>query len=89
METKVSTQGRKFRATAEQVLNHVLPALAGIKPNVTIHVEYHGRSGLAERGDWARNCTRRLSELDFDRRVLRGGPVLGGRWEELGWRESW
>lgn len=38
---KVSTRGRTFRATAEQVLNHVLPALAGIKPNVTIKVEHH------------------------------------------------
>jgi hypothetical protein len=38
---KVSTRGRTFRATAEQVLNHVLPALAGIKPNVTITVEHH------------------------------------------------
>jgi len=38
---KVSTRGRKFRATAEQVLNHVLPALAGLKPNVTIRVEHH------------------------------------------------
>ncbi|HLZ08365.1 MAG TPA: hypothetical protein VKT80_07260 [Chloroflexota bacterium] len=38
---KVSTRGRTFRATAEQVLNHVLPALAGIKANVTIRVEHH------------------------------------------------
>jgi hypothetical protein len=38
---KESTRGRTFRATAEQVLNHVLPALAGIKPNVTIKVEHH------------------------------------------------
>lgn len=38
---KVSTRGRTFRPTAEQVLNHVLPALAGIKPNVTIKVEHH------------------------------------------------
>ncbi len=38
---KVSARGRKFRATAEQVLNHVLPALAGIKPNVTIKVEHY------------------------------------------------
>ena len=38
---KVSTRGRKFRATAEQVLNHVLPALAGVKPNLTVKVEYH------------------------------------------------
>ena len=37
---KVSTRGRTFRATAEQVLNHLLPALAGIKPNVTVQVEY-------------------------------------------------
>ena len=37
---KVSTRGRKFRATAEQVLNHVLPAMARIKPNVTIRVKY-------------------------------------------------
>ena len=35
---KVSTRGRRFRATAEQVLNHVLPALAGLKPNVAIKV---------------------------------------------------
>jgi hypothetical protein len=38
---KVSTRGRTFRATAEQVLNHVLPVLAGIKPNLTIKVEHH------------------------------------------------
>jgi hypothetical protein len=38
---KVSARGRTFRMTAEQVLNHVLPALAGIKPNVTIKVEHH------------------------------------------------
>jgi hypothetical protein len=37
---KVSARGRKFRATAEQVLNHLLPALAGVKPNVTIKVEH-------------------------------------------------
>jgi len=38
---KVSARGRKFRMTAEQVLNHVLPALAGIKPNLVIKVEHH------------------------------------------------
>jgi hypothetical protein len=37
---KVSTRGRKFRATAEQVLNHLLPALAGVKPSVTVEVVY-------------------------------------------------
>ncbi|HLW34153.1 MAG TPA: hypothetical protein VKS98_00685 [Chthoniobacterales bacterium] len=40
---KISTRGRKFRATAEQVLNHLLPALAGIKPNVNVTVEHHDK----------------------------------------------
>jgi hypothetical protein len=38
---KVSARSRTFRMTAEQVLNHVLPAVAGIKPNLTIKVEHH------------------------------------------------
>ena len=54
---KVSARGRKFRATAEQILNHVLPALAGVKANVTLRVEHHEtarqaadfRRGLPER----------------------------------------
>ena len=37
---KISSRGRTFRMTAEQVLNHILPALAGIKPNLLIQVEY-------------------------------------------------
>src|SRR5512140_2538259 len=37
---KVSARGRKFRMTAEQVLNHVLPAVAGLKPNVRIQVKH-------------------------------------------------
>ena len=37
---KVSARGRIFRMTAEQVLNHVLPAIAGIKPNTIIKVEH-------------------------------------------------
>ena len=37
---KVSSRGRNYRMTAEQVLNHVLPAIAGIKRNVTIKVEH-------------------------------------------------
>ncbi|HEX4922392.1 MAG TPA: hypothetical protein VFV92_16835 [Candidatus Bathyarchaeia archaeon] len=37
---KVSARGREFRMTAEQVLNHVLPVVAGIKPNVTIKIEH-------------------------------------------------
>ena len=39
---KVSSRGRLFRATAEQVLNHVLPALAGVKPGLSITVEHRG-----------------------------------------------
>jgi hypothetical protein len=38
---KVSMRGRKFKATAEQILNHVLPAVAGVKPNVNIVVEHY------------------------------------------------
>lgn len=37
---KISARGRKFRMTAEQVLNHLLPALAHIKPNITLQVEH-------------------------------------------------
>ena len=37
---KESARGRIFRATAEQVLNHVLPALAGVKPGLVIKVEH-------------------------------------------------
>jgi hypothetical protein len=40
---KVSVRGRRFRATAEQVLNHLLPALAGIKPNIALKVEHHDK----------------------------------------------
>ncbi len=39
---KVSARGRTFRMTAEQVLNHILPVLADIKPSLTIKVEYQG-----------------------------------------------
>lgn len=37
---KMSARGRKFRATAEQVLNHLLPALAGVKTGLMVKVEY-------------------------------------------------
>ena len=39
---KVSARGRTFRMTAEQVLNHLLPAVAGVKANVTFSVEHRG-----------------------------------------------
>jgi hypothetical protein len=38
---KVSTRGSEFRATAEQVLNHLLPALAGLKPRLSVEVRHH------------------------------------------------
>jgi hypothetical protein len=37
---KVSARGNEFRATAEQVLNHLLPALAGLKPGLAVAVEH-------------------------------------------------
>ena len=37
---KISARGRMFRATAEQVLNHLLPVLAGVKSNLTVKVEH-------------------------------------------------
>lgn len=39
---KISARGRKFRMTAEQVLNHLLPAAARVKPGVILKVEHHG-----------------------------------------------
>lgn len=39
---KISATGKKFRMTAEQVLNHLLPAFAGIKPNLIVKVEHKG-----------------------------------------------
>lgn len=38
---KISARGKKFRMTVEQVLNHLLPAVAGVKPNLIIKVEHH------------------------------------------------
>ncbi|MDP4221274.1 MAG: hypothetical protein Q8916_04105 [Bacteroidota bacterium] len=32
--------GNRHKATAEQVLNHLLPALSGIKPNAKVTVDY-------------------------------------------------
>jgi len=39
---KVSARGNIFRMTAEQVLNHLLPALSGVKPNIIVKVNYNG-----------------------------------------------
>lgn len=37
---KISAKGKKFRLTAEQLLNHLLPAISNIKPGLTWKVEY-------------------------------------------------
>ena len=37
---KISAKGNKFRMTAEQVLNHLLPAIAGVKKNLILKVKY-------------------------------------------------
>jgi hypothetical protein len=37
---KETLRGRKMPATAEQVLNHLLPALAGVKPGIGVEVKY-------------------------------------------------
>lgn len=37
---KVSAKGNKFRMTAEQFLNHLLPAIAGVKTGLVWKVEY-------------------------------------------------
>ncbi len=37
---KESTRGNKFEATAEQVLNHLLPALAGVNSKVSVSVKH-------------------------------------------------
>lgn len=37
---KISSRGKIFRMSAEQVLNHLLPAISGIKPNLILKVEH-------------------------------------------------
>jgi len=37
---KISAKGNKFRMTAEQLLNHLLPAIADVKPGLIWKVEY-------------------------------------------------
>lgn len=37
---KISAKGKEFRMTAEQLLNHLLPAISGIKPGLVWKVEY-------------------------------------------------
>lgn len=66
---KISARGRMFRMTAEQVLNHVLPAVAGIKPNLTIKVEskplsQDERSAKPRLQRTRTSCSRKLHSTD-------------------------
>lgn len=38
---KISAKGKKFKMTAEQLLNHLLPAIAGVKPGLVLKVEHN------------------------------------------------
>ena len=37
---QMTSAGNRHKATAEQVLNHILPALAQVKPSLKVNVEY-------------------------------------------------
>ena len=43
---KISAKGNQFKMTAEQLLNHLLPAIAGIKPSLRWKVEYKEQKTL-------------------------------------------
>jgi hypothetical protein len=42
--TKLTTRGRRMPATAEQVMNHLLPALAGVKSGIEVQVRHRDLS---------------------------------------------
>ncbi len=45
--TKLTARGRKMPATAEQVMNHLLPALAGAKQGIEVRVQHRDLSRSA------------------------------------------
>lgn len=47
--TKLTARGRRMPATAEQVMNHLLPALAGVKPGVEVSVAHRDLDANAGR----------------------------------------
>jgi hypothetical protein len=66
---KVSARGRTFRMTAEQVSNHLLPAVAGVKRGVTISVEHRETANAEKRSSsrgW-RSAPRDLPQLEQSR----------------------
>lgn len=38
---KISATGKVFRMTAEQVLNHLMPAIAGVKKGLSVKIEHN------------------------------------------------
>jgi hypothetical protein len=46
--TKLTARGRRMPATAEQVMNHLLPALAGVKPGIEVRVRHRDLSEEAD-----------------------------------------
>lgn len=46
---KISARGKDFRMTAEQVLNHLLPAIAGAKSNLILKVEHQDSAKKQEK----------------------------------------
>jgi hypothetical protein len=42
--TKLTARGHRMPATAEQVMNHLLPALAGVKPGIDVRVQHRDLS---------------------------------------------
>ena len=60
---KVSARGNKFRMTAEQLLNHLLPALAGVHQSLTVtvkHRESRSSSKLPQRPATPRKTQKRI-----------------------------
>lgn len=45
---QITSPGNRHAATAEQVLNHMLPVLAGVKPGVKLRVAHVPVSGDVE-----------------------------------------
>jgi len=65
---KVSARGRKFRMTAEQVLNHLLPALAGVKSNLILSVKHRPAPAVTAPRTSARTSARAESSPKKPRR---------------------
>jgi hypothetical protein len=47
---QITAAGNRHKATAEQVLNHILPALAKVKPDVEVTAEYIPDQIISESG---------------------------------------